>query len=62
VLNRVESTEYSQATTVVYTQEYPLTLLMVGIGQMSRLNCLLFTFITPCLLILCNHCFRKNIC
>jgi len=39
-LNRVENTEYSQATTctVVYTQEYPITLHMVGIGQMSSLN------------------------
>jgi len=38
VLNRVESTEYSRATTVVYTHEYPITLPMVGTGQMSRLN------------------------
>jgi len=38
VLNRVERPEYSQATTVVYTQEYPITLTMVGTGQMSRLN------------------------
>jgi len=33
-----ESTEYSQETTLVYTQEYPITLPMVGIGQRSRLN------------------------
>ena len=37
MLNRVESTEYSWATTVV-THEYPITLPMDGIGQMSRLN------------------------
>jgi len=37
-LNRVKRTEYSQATTVVYTQEYAITLLMVGTGLMSRLN------------------------
>jgi len=36
VLNRVESTEYSQATNV-YTQMYFITLSMLGIGQMSRL-------------------------
>ena len=40
MLNRVERPEYSQATTttVVYTQEYLITLTMVGTGQMSRLN------------------------
>jgi len=38
VLNRVESTEYSQVNTVVYTQEFPITVPMVGIGRMSRLN------------------------
>jgi len=38
VLNRVESTEYSRATTVVYTQEYPATQSMNGTGQMSRHN------------------------
>ena len=32
VFNRVESTEYLQATIVVYTHEYPITLHMVGIG------------------------------
>jgi len=32
VLNRVKSTEYSRATTVVYTQQYPLTLPVAGIG------------------------------
>jgi len=37
VLICVKSTEYSQATTVVYTQEYPITVSMVGIGQISRL-------------------------
>jgi len=38
VLNRVESTEYSRATTVVYTHGYPATQSMDGIGQMSRPN------------------------
>ena len=38
MLNQVESTEYSQATTVVYTHEYPITLPMDGTGQLSRLN------------------------
>ena len=38
MLNRVESIEFSRATTIVYTQQYPLTLPMVGMGQMSRLN------------------------
>ena len=33
LLNRVEITEYSRATTIVYTQEYPITLPMVGMGQ-----------------------------
>ena len=37
MLNRVERTKYARAT-VVYTQEYPITLLIVGLGQMSRLN------------------------
>jgi len=32
VLNRVESTDYSRATTGVYTKEYPITVSMVGIG------------------------------
>ena len=38
VLSRVEGTDYSRATTVVHKHEYPLTLSLVGIGQMSRLN------------------------
>jgi len=38
VLNRVENTEYPRANTVVYTQEFPITVPMVGIGRMSRLN------------------------
>ena len=33
-----ESTEYSQETPLVYTQEYPIPLPMVGIGQRSRLT------------------------
>jgi len=33
VVNPVESTKYSRATTVVYTHEYP-----INTGQMSRLN------------------------
>jgi len=36
VLNRVESTEYSWETTVVYTQEYPITLPIIGIGQTPK--------------------------
>ena len=40
VLNRVERTEYSQASNFVYTRAYPLTLTMFGTGQMSRLNAL----------------------
>ena len=38
MLNRVESTEYSQATTLVHTQEYPITLPVVEVGQLTRLN------------------------
>jgi len=38
VLNRVESTAFLRETTVVYTNEYPFTLPMVGIGQLARLN------------------------
>ena len=38
MLNRFENTEYPRATIVVYTQEYPITLAMVGTGQRSRLN------------------------
>jgi len=38
VLKRVESTKFSRATTVVYTQEYPITLPEIGTGQMSMLN------------------------
>ena len=38
MLNQIDSTEYSRATTIVYIQEYPITLSMVGIGRMSRLN------------------------
>ena len=38
MLNRVVSPEIPRATTVVHTQEYPITLLMVGSGQLSRLN------------------------
>jgi len=37
VLNRVKRTEISRASTVVYTHVYPITLPMVGTGQMSRL-------------------------
>ena len=46
MLNRVESTEYSRATTIVHTQENPITLLLVGIGQCSRRNarCLPITY------------------
>jgi len=38
VFKPAKSTEYSRETTLVYTQEYPLTQSMFGIGQMSRLN------------------------
>ena len=38
MLNPVKSTEYSRETSLVYTQEYPITLSMFGIGQMPRLN------------------------
>ena len=38
MLNRVESTEYSRAMTVVYTHEYPPTLPMDRTGQISRFN------------------------
>jgi len=37
VFNPVKSTEYSRATMVVYVQEYPITLTMFGLGQMSML-------------------------
>jgi len=35
VLNRVERTEYSRATTIAYTYEYPITVANVGIGQIQ---------------------------
>jgi len=38
VLTPVESTEYSQETTLVHTQEYPISLPMFEIGQVSRLK------------------------
>ena len=38
MFNLAKSTEYSRATTIVYTQEYPITLPMFGTGQMSRHN------------------------
>ena len=38
MLNRVESTECSRTTTIVYLHEYHITLPVVGTGQMSRLN------------------------
>ena len=38
MLNRVQGTDISRASTGVYIQEYPITLHMVGIGQRSRLN------------------------
>jgi len=44
VLNRVESTELTRAITVVYTQDYPITLSMDGIDQMSRLAVYLFQY------------------
>ena len=44
MLNRVESTELTRAITVVYTQDYPITLSMDGIDQMSRLAVYLFQY------------------
>jgi len=38
VLNRGESTEFSRAITVIQTQEYPITLPVIGTGQMLRIN------------------------
>ena len=38
MFNRVKRTKLTRATTVDYTQEYPITLTMDGIDQMSRLN------------------------
>jgi len=38
VFNPLQRTEYSQETTVAWTQKYPITLTMFGIGQMSRRN------------------------
>ena len=35
---QVLSPEYSRVTSVVYTQEYPITLLKVELGQISKLN------------------------
>ena len=38
MLNSVDSIEYSREITDVYTHEYPITLPMGGIGQLSTLN------------------------
>ena len=38
MLNRLVNTEYSRVTTIAYRHEYPITVSMVGICQMSRLN------------------------
>jgi len=48
VLKRVESTEYSRPNTVVFKQEYPITLTLDGLGQISRLN-------ARCLPIACKY-------
>ena len=38
MLTRIESTDYPRATTIVFKQEYPITLTMGGLGQMSTSN------------------------
>ena len=38
MLNLVESTKYSRAIIAVHTQGNPITLPVVGIGEISRLN------------------------
>ena len=45
MLNRVESTEYSRATTVVYTHAYPIPLPLVGIDKLARLNARCFSIV-----------------
>ena len=52
MLTCIERIEYSKATTVVYTQQYPLTLPMVGIGQMSRHNAPCLPILYYCILLL----------
>ena len=52
MLNRVESTDYSRASTCVHIHEYPLTLAKVGIGQMSRLNALCLAILVLCCFVL----------
>ena len=42
MFNPAKSTEYSRATTVVYTQEYPTTVPMFEIGQMSSFKAFLY--------------------
>ena len=48
MLNRVEITVNSRATTVVYIQEYPITLPVIGIcqNQSSMLAVYLYTYCT----------------
>ena len=53
--NRVESTAYSRATTVVHTHEYPITLPMVGTGQMSKLNVRCLPIVAYCFNAVANN-------
>ena len=48
MLKRVESTVYSRPNTVVFKQEYPITLTLDGLGQIARLN-------ARCLPIACKY-------
>jgi len=41
----VGRTDYSQATTVVFSKDYLKALSMVGIGQMTRLNARFLPFL-----------------
>jgi len=64
VLNQVESTDYSQATSVVYTQEYPITLPMAGIGQICMLNasCLpMYMFVFGVFIIRCTFIYHSRV-
>ena len=53
MLKPIESTDYSRATTVVYTQEYPTTRSMFGISQMSRLTARGLPIVSPLLMFVC---------
>jgi len=50
VLTRIESTDYPRVTTIVFKQEYPITLTVGGLGQMSRrdVRCLpIMIYVSP---------------